>query len=88
MTPGAADSPSEALPTVRRIALAQPLSWLRRGWRDLHACFGPSFLHGLVVAVGGLAVLTLAGACYFVAWLVMARLGAGRGRAMSTPPAG
>jgi len=37
---------------------------------------------------GFLAVLTLAGACYFVAWLVMARLGAGRGRAMSTPPAG
>jgi len=56
----AAGPPDPSLPVVRAITLVQPLSWLRRGWRDLHACFGPSLLHGLIVAVGGLAVLTLA----------------------------
>jgi len=54
-----ADSPDQALPAVRQIALTQPFAWLRRGWHDMHACFGASLLHGLVVAVGGLAVLTL-----------------------------
>lgn len=49
----------EALPAVRTISLAQPLIWLRAGWRDLHACFGPSLLHGLIVALGGLAIVTL-----------------------------
>jgi uncharacterized membrane protein len=55
----AADSPDPSLPAVREIALTQPFAWLRQGWRDMHACFGASLLHGLVVAVGGLAVLTL-----------------------------
>ena len=59
MSPSAADSSSEALPTVREIAFTRPFAWLRQGWRDLHACFGPSVLHGLIVAIGGLAVLTL-----------------------------
>jgi uncharacterized membrane protein len=49
----------DPLPAVRQIALAQPFAWLRQGWRDLHACFGASLLHGLVVAIGGLAVVTL-----------------------------
>jgi uncharacterized membrane protein len=53
------DTAPEAAPAVRPIALAQPLQWLRRGWDDMHACFGPSLLHGLVVALGGLAVVTL-----------------------------
>jgi uncharacterized membrane protein len=53
-------SSKEALPTVRAIGLAQPLRWLRLGWNDLHNCFGPGLLHGLIVAVGGLAILTLA----------------------------
>lgn len=50
----------ESLPAVRAIALTQPFAWLRQGWRDMHACFGPSLLHGLIVAVGGLVVVTLA----------------------------
>ncbi len=52
--------PSEpSLPAVREIPLTRPLAWLRQGWRDLHLCPGPSLLHGLVVALGGLAVLTI-----------------------------
>ena len=50
---------AEPLPGVRTIALTQPLRWLQRGWRDLHACFGASLLHGVIVALGGLAVVTL-----------------------------
>ncbi len=48
------------MPAVREVALTRPFAWLRQGWRDLHASFGPSLLHGLAVAVGGLAVVTLA----------------------------
>jgi uncharacterized membrane protein len=55
-----AGSSEQPLPAVREIALTRPFAWLRQGWRDLHASFGPSLLHGLVVAVGGLAVVTLA----------------------------
>jgi uncharacterized membrane protein len=54
-----ADSVPEPLPEVRPIPMAQPLVWLRRGWDDMHACFGPSLLHGLIVAIGGLAIVTL-----------------------------
>jgi len=54
------DTPEQSLPTVRTIALTQPFDWLRRGWRDMQACLGASLLHGLVVAVGGLAVVALA----------------------------
>jgi len=52
-------SPEPSLPAVREISLTRPFAWLRQGWRDLHACPGPSLLHGLVVALGGLAVLTI-----------------------------
>ena len=55
----APDPPAQLLPGVRAVGLTRPLAWLRHGWRDLHASFGPSLLHGLIVAVGGLAVLTL-----------------------------
>ncbi len=54
-----AGAAAQALPGVRTIALTQPLQWLRRGWHDLHACFGPSLLHGVIVALGGLTVVTL-----------------------------
>jgi uncharacterized membrane protein len=57
----------DAQPVVRQITLAQPLVWLQLGWRDLHACFGPSLLHGLIVAAGGLAILTLT----LHAWLLL-----------------
>ncbi|MBK9246176.1 MAG: DUF2189 domain-containing protein [Burkholderiales bacterium] len=54
-----AKSPEAPQPAVREIALTRPFFWLQQGWRDLHTCFGPSLLHGLIVAVGGLAVLAL-----------------------------
>jgi uncharacterized membrane protein len=59
MSARAADATSEPLPAVRTIPLVQPFAWLRLGWNDLHACFGPSLLHGVIVALGGLAVVTL-----------------------------
>jgi uncharacterized membrane protein len=59
MSSRAADSSTDSLPEVRTIAFGRPLVWLRLGWNDLHACFGPSLLHGLIVAVGGLAIVTL-----------------------------
>jgi len=67
MSSRAPDPSVDTLPAVRQIPLGQPLAWLRQGWRDLHSCFGPSLLHGLVVAAGGLAVLTLS----LHAWLLM-----------------
>ncbi len=54
-----AEPSTETFPVVRPISPLQPIAWLRLGWRDLHACFGPSLLHGLIVALGGLAVVTL-----------------------------
>lgn len=54
-----AEPSTEKFPVVRQISPLQPIAWLRLGWRDLHACFGPSLLHGLIVALGGLAVVTL-----------------------------
>jgi uncharacterized membrane protein len=47
-------------PTVRTIAFVRPLHWLQLGYRDLLAAPGPSLLHGLLIAIGGLVVLTLA----------------------------
>jgi len=60
MASGAAAPPSNALPAVRGIPFGRPFTWLRLGWRDLHACFGPSLLHGLIIAIGGLAIVTFA----------------------------
>jgi len=54
-----ADPTPKAVPTVRPIAMSQPLHWLRHGWSDMHACFGASLLHGLIVALGGLSIVTL-----------------------------
>ncbi len=45
---------------VRVVAIRQPLRWLRRGWRDFAHAFGPSVLHGFIVMIGGLAILTVA----------------------------
>jgi uncharacterized membrane protein len=54
-TPAAAGEP-----VVRTIGLARPFAWLRLGYQDLLVAPGPSLLHGLLVALGGLIVLTLA----------------------------
>ena len=67
MPSGTPDPSVDALPTVREVGFAQPFMWLRLGWRDLHACLGPSLLHGVIVAVGGLAIVALT----LRAWLLM-----------------
>lgn len=53
-------SSSRALPQVRTIALAQPLQWLVLGWRDMRRCGWISLAHGLVLALGGAAMLVIA----------------------------
>jgi len=49
----------EPLP-VRTVELARPLTWLAQGWRDFGRAFGPSLLHGFIVMLGGLVILTVA----------------------------
>ncbi|MCU0950249.1 MAG: DUF2189 domain-containing protein [Burkholderiaceae bacterium] len=49
-----------AVPPVRSIGLLRPLDWLSLAYRDLLAAPAPSLLHGLLIAIGGLVVLTLA----------------------------
>jgi uncharacterized membrane protein len=45
---------------VRTVALAQPLQWLVRAWRDLTRCGWVSLAHGVAAAVGGGLMLLLA----------------------------
>lgn len=52
---------------VRRIDPARPFAWLVLGYRDLLAAPGASLVHGLLIAVGGLVILTLT----LRAWLLM-----------------
>lgn len=54
----AATSPA-AEPRVRSVAASRPWLWLQLAYRDLSASPGPSLLHGLIIALGGLTVLTL-----------------------------
>lgn len=55
-----ADTAASDEPAVRTIGLTQPFVWLRLGYQDLLVAPGPSLLHGLLIALGGLIVLTLA----------------------------
>ena len=52
----AGDEPSCALRTV---PVSRPLAWLSAGMRDLARAPGPSLLHGLIVVVAGIAILSL-----------------------------
>ena len=45
---------------VRAIPALRPLGWLGRGWRDLMRCPLPGLLHGLLLALFGAALFTLA----------------------------
>lgn len=45
--------------TLRAVPLSRPLAWLSAGMRDLALAPGPSLLHGLVVVVAGIAILSL-----------------------------
>jgi len=47
------------LPPVRAVTFGRPLHWLRLGWRDFTRAFGPSVFHGVVIALGGLAIVGL-----------------------------
>jgi uncharacterized membrane protein len=51
----------DLLPAVREIGLTQCLQWLTKGWRDTLRGGALSLVHGLLVALGGLAMLLLAG---------------------------
>lgn len=44
---------------VRVVPTLRPLRWLAAGWRDMVRAGLPSLAHGLVVAIGGAAILTL-----------------------------
>jgi uncharacterized membrane protein len=48
------------LPSVRVVALEQPLHWLVLAWRDLSQCGWLSFAHGLLPALFGALLVALA----------------------------
>lgn len=53
-------NPASMAPRVRTITLVQPMDWLLRAWRDIARCGWVSFAHGLVLALGGLAIVAVA----------------------------
>lgn len=60
-TPQARGNTSMAAePIVRQIDLTYPLRWLQRGYEDIVAAPGASLMHGVLVAVGGIVVMTIA----------------------------
>jgi len=59
--------PPNSEPEVCEVAPTRPLRWLAAGWRDLRAMPGPSLAHGLVVALGGWAIVAVARE----AWLLL-----------------
>jgi len=60
MSPGT-DPPTGGLTPapVRAVPLTAPFAWLARGWRDFTRTPGASLLHGLIVTLGGLAILAV-----------------------------
>jgi len=59
-SPPPVSAPASPRPGVRTIALIQPLHWLVWAWRDMARCGWISFAHGLVLALVGAAILTVA----------------------------
>jgi uncharacterized membrane protein len=59
--PPPADSPIPGLTpaTVRSVPVSAPFRWLALGWRDVTRAPGASLFHGLLVALGGLAILAV-----------------------------
>lgn len=55
------DSPTTGLTParVRTVPLAAPFGWLARGWRDFVRAPGASLVHGIIVALGGLAIVAV-----------------------------
>ena len=58
--PRATPTPPSGAPRVRSVGLMQPLTWLRRGWQDLRQLGWVSVLHGLVLALFGIAIVAVA----------------------------
>ena len=48
------------LPAVRTISLIRPLVWLGLAWHDMRRAGWVSFAHGLVLALGGAAIVAIA----------------------------
>ena len=48
-----------AHPRVRHVEAMRPLVWLALGWRDFLYSLAPSALHGLLVTIGGFAILAV-----------------------------
>jgi uncharacterized membrane protein len=69
--PSPGPSPAPADPVVRTIELLQPMHWLALAWRDMAQCGWISFAHGLVLALGGAAIATVA---YQRFWLLAGAL--------------
>ncbi|MEO8119310.1 MAG: DUF2189 domain-containing protein [Rhodoferax sp.] len=53
-------APASPRPSVRTIALMQPLHWLVLAWRDMARCGWISFAHGLVLTLVGALILAVA----------------------------
>jgi len=49
-----------ALPPVRTVGLMQPFTWLRLGLRDLAHTGAVSLIHGILLAMGGAAIILIA----------------------------
>lgn len=47
------------LAPVRAVPVLRPFTWLAMGWRDFTHAFGPSLFHGFIVAIAGLAIVTI-----------------------------
>lgn len=60
MIPSESGSNASSAPAIRTIDAARPFAWLQFGYKDLRSAPGPSLLHGLAIALGGMLVLTLA----------------------------
>lgn len=48
------------LPAVRTISMLRPLAWLGLAWHDMRRAGWISFAHGLVLALGGFAIVAIA----------------------------
>lgn len=57
--PSGEPSAGLALAPVRNVPVSAPLRWLALGWRDFTRATGASLAHGVLVALGGLAILAV-----------------------------
>jgi uncharacterized membrane protein len=59
MTPAPHNHSPPIIAPVRQVSLLRPLRWLALGWRDFTRAPLASGLHGVLVALGGLAILAI-----------------------------